>query len=104
MIQGTRHRLRSTQPPYRHTKATPKPQQSHNKATTKQQKNQLLRLFQRLGGAETAFSPRVLAIMRIAAKQPSRWPPIPPTLHQTLARHAPETHRGTSDPRSEVLR
>ena len=31
-------------------------------------------------------------------KQPSRWPPIPPTLHQTLARHAPETHRGTSIP------
>src|ERR1039458_2608940 len=30
--------------------------------------------------------------------QPSRWPPIPPTLHQTLARHAPETHRGTSIP------
>src|ERR1035438_8184796 len=56
MIQGTRHRLRSTELPQSHTKATPKPHQS-----------QLLRLFQRLGGAETACSPRVLAIMRIAA-------------------------------------
>src|ERR1035441_10428332 len=68
MIQGTRHRLRSTQPPYRHTKATTKPQQSHNKATPKPQQSQLLRLFQRLEGAETACSPRVLAIMRIAAE------------------------------------
>src|ERR1039457_180210 len=34
-------------------------------------------------------------------KQPSFWPPIPPTLHQTLPRDAPETPRRPSDPRSE---
>ena len=27
------------------------------------------------------------------AKQPSLWPPIPPTLHQTVLRAAPEPHR-----------
>src|ERR1035441_4623580 len=52
----------------RHTKATPRPHQSHTKATPKPHQSQLLRLFQRLEGAETACSPRVLAIMRIAAE------------------------------------
>jgi hypothetical protein len=32
------------------------------------------------------------------------WPPVHPTLHQTLSRDAPETPRSTSDRRSEVLR
>src|ERR1019366_4692586 len=50
-----------------HLKATPKPPQGHTKATPKPHQSQLLRLFQRLEGAETACSPKVLAIMRIAA-------------------------------------
>src|ERR1035441_5264148 len=49
-----------------HAKATQKPPQSHTKATPKPHQGQLLRLFQWLEGAETACSPRVLAIMRIA--------------------------------------
>jgi hypothetical protein len=32
------------------------------------------------------------------------WPPIPPTLHQTVPRAPPECHRSTSDRGSEVLR
>lgn len=30
-------------------------------------------------------------------KKPSLWSPIPPTLHQTVLRAAPEPHRSTSD-------
>jgi hypothetical protein len=37
-------------------------------------------------------------------KPSSLWPPVPPTLHQTLPRDAPKTPRSTSDRRSEVLR
>ena len=31
-------------------------------------------------------------------KPSSRWPPVPPTLHPTLPRPAPEPHRSTLDP------
>src|ERR1039458_727552 len=72
----TRHRIRSTKPPQGHTKATSRPPQGYTKAsprlpqgfpkaTPQPPQSQLLRLFQRLEGAETACSPRVLAMMRI---------------------------------------
>src|ERR1019366_6374340 len=51
------HTKATTKPQQSHNKATTKPQQSHNKATTKPQQSQLLRLFQRLEGSETACSP-----------------------------------------------
>src|ERR1035437_3550979 len=62
----TRHILGIDSGLQSHTKATPRPHQSHTKATPKPHQSQLLRLFQWLEGAETACSPRVLAIMRIA--------------------------------------
>jgi hypothetical protein len=37
-------------------------------------------------------------------EQPSLWPPVSPTLHQTLPRPAPEPHRSTSVSQTEVLR
>src|ERR1019366_6570470 len=61
------HTTATPQPHHSHTTATPQPHHSHTKATPKPHQSQLLRLFQRLEGAETACSPRVLAIMRIAA-------------------------------------
>src|ERR1022692_2386371 len=68
---GVQSHPKATPKPHQsHTKATPKPHQSHTKATPKPHQSQLLRLFQRLEGAETACSPRVLAIMRIAAQKP----------------------------------
>src|ERR1035441_2665709 len=63
----TRHILSIDSGVQSHPKATLKPHQSHTKATPKPHQSQLLRLFQRLEGAATACSPRVLAIMRIAA-------------------------------------
>src|ERR1035438_7610113 len=60
------HTTATPQPHHSHTTATPQPHHSHTTATPKPHQSQLLRLFQRLEGAETACSPRVLAIMRIA--------------------------------------
>src|ERR1039458_8723661 len=53
-------------PPQGHPKATPRLPQGYTTATPRLHHSHLLRLFQRLEGAETACSPRVLAIMRIA--------------------------------------
>src|ERR1017187_2727563 len=64
---GLQSHTKATPRPHQgHTKATPKPHQSHTKDTLKPHQGQLLRLFQWLEGPETACSPRVLAIMRIA--------------------------------------
>src|ERR1035438_8797722 len=70
----TRHILGIDSGLQSHLKATLRPPHSHTKATPKPYQSQLLRLFQRLEGAETACSPRVLVIMRIAA---SVHPPCP---------------------------
>src|ERR1039457_148086 len=62
----TRHILGIDSGLQSHLKATLRPPHSHTTATPQPHQSQLLRLFQRLEGAETACSPRVLAIMRIA--------------------------------------
>src|ERR1017187_4088287 len=60
------HTTATPQPHHSHTTAIPQPYHSHTKAIPQPHQSQLLRLFQWLEGAETACSPRVLAIMRIA--------------------------------------